>query len=29
MLRGGGSFAFSAFDGFPLQKLPNYGFDYL
>lgn len=29
MLRGGGGFAFSAFDGFPLQKLPNYGFDYL
>lgn len=29
MLSGGGSFAFSAFDGFPLQKLPDYGFDYL
>jgi hypothetical protein len=29
MLRGGGAFAFSAFDGFPLQKLPDYGFDYL
>lgn len=29
MLKSGGSFTFSAFDGFPLQKLPNYGFDYL
>jgi hypothetical protein len=29
MLKAGGSFAFSAFDGFPLQKLPDYGFDYL
>jgi hypothetical protein len=29
MLSGGGSFAFSCFDGFPLQKLPDYGFDYL
>jgi intein/homing endonuclease len=29
MLKGGGSFTFSAFDGFPLQKLPDYGFDYL
>jgi hypothetical protein len=26
MIRGGGAFAFSAFDGFPPQKLPNYGF---
>ena len=26
MLRGGGGFAFSTFDGFPPQKLPNYGF---
>jgi hypothetical protein len=25
MIRGGGTFAFSAFDGFPAQKLPNYG----
>ncbi len=30
MIRGGGTFAFSAFDGFPPQKLPNYGTnDYL
>lgn len=25
MIRGGGTFAFSGFDGFPLQKLPDYG----
>lgn len=30
MLKGNGSYAFSNFDGFPVQKLPNYGFkDYL
>ena len=29
MLNAGGAFAFSAFDGFPLQKLAHYGFDYL
>jgi hypothetical protein len=29
MLRGGGAFAISDFDGFPPQKLPDYGFDYL
>lgn len=30
MLKQNGSYAFSDFDGFPLQKLPNYGFgDYL
>lgn len=29
MLRENGSYAFSNFDGFPLQKLPDYGFDYL
>lgn len=29
MLKGNGAYAFSDFDGFPLQKLPNYGFDYL
>lgn len=30
MLSGNGSYAFSNFDGFPVQKLPNYGFkDYL
>lgn len=29
MLSGGGAFTFSSFDGFPLQKLPDYGFDYL
>ncbi len=27
MLAGNGSYAFSNFDGFPLQKLPNYGFN--
>lgn len=27
MLSAGGSFTFSAFDGFPPQKLPNYGFE--
>lgn len=26
MLKGGGAFTFSAFDGFPPQKLPDYGF---
>ena len=30
MLKQSGSYAFSQFDGFPLQKLPSYGFeDYL
>ena len=29
MLKGNASYAFSDFDGFPLQKLPDYGFDYL
>ncbi len=30
MLSGNGSYAFSQFDGFPVQKLPSYGFeDYL
>jgi hypothetical protein len=30
MLSQNGSYAFSGFDGFPLQKLPSYGFeDYL
>lgn len=29
MLAANGSYAFSNFDGFPLQKLPDYGFDYL
>lgn len=29
MIRGNGTYAFSDFDGFPLQKLPDYGFDYL
>jgi hypothetical protein len=29
MLKQNGSYAFSSFDGFPLQKLPNYGFEYL
>lgn len=29
MLDGNGAYAFSDFDGFPLQKLPDYGFDYL
>jgi hypothetical protein len=30
MLAGNGSYAFSNFDGFPVQKLPSYGFeDYL
>ena len=29
MLKGNGAYAFSDFDGFPLQKLPDYGFDYL
>ena len=28
MLRGGGSFALSAVTGFPMTKLPDYGFDY-
>jgi intein/homing endonuclease len=27
MLSANGSYAFSGFDGFPLQKLPSYGFD--
>ena len=27
MLRGNGAYAFSDFDGFPPQKLPDYGFD--
>ena len=27
MIRQGGAFVFSSFDGFPLQKLPNYGVD--
>lgn len=29
MLAANASYAFSEFDGFPLQKLPDYGFDYL
>lgn len=29
MLNQGGAFAFSSFNGFPPQKLPNYGTDYL
>lgn len=29
MLNGNAAYAFSDFDGFPPQKLPNYGFDYL
>ena len=29
MLKQNGSYAFSKFDGFPLQKLPDYGFEYL
>lgn len=29
MLASDGSYAFSNFDGFPVQKLPDYGFDYL
>jgi intein/homing endonuclease len=29
MLSQNGSYAFSNFDGFPVQKLPDYGFDYL
>jgi hypothetical protein len=29
MLKQNGSYAFSNFDGFPVQKLPDYGFDYL
>jgi hypothetical protein len=29
MLNGRGAYAFSDFDGFPPQKLPDYGFDYL
>jgi len=30
MLAQNGSYAFSEFDGFPVQKLPDYGFeDYL
>jgi len=30
MLKQNGSYAFSNFDGFPVQKLPSYGFeDYL
>lgn len=29
MLAQNGSYAFSNFDGFPVQKLPDYGFDYL
>jgi hypothetical protein len=29
MLDGEAAYAFSDFDGFPPQKLPNYGFDYL
>lgn len=29
MLNGRAAYAFSDFDGFPLQKLPDYGFDYL
>ena len=28
MLAANGSYAFSNFDGFPLQKLPSYGFEY-
>jgi hypothetical protein len=29
MLNQNGAYAFSNFDGFPVQKLPDYGFDYL
>ena len=29
MLAQNGAYAFSNFDGFPVQKLPDYGFDYL
>lgn len=29
MLKQNGAYAFSQFDGFPVQKLPDYGFDYL
>jgi hypothetical protein len=29
MLKGNAAYAFSDFDGFPPQKLPDYGFDYL
>jgi len=29
MLSQSGSYAFSNFDGFPVQKLPDYGFTYL
>jgi len=29
MIKQNGAFAISNFDGFPLQKLPDYGFDYL
>ena len=29
MLKQNGAYAFSNFDGFPVQKLPDYGFDYL
>lgn len=29
MLNGNGSYAFSDFDGFPAQDLPDYGFDFL
>lgn len=29
MIKQNGAYAFSSFDGFPLQKLPDYGFDYL
>lgn len=29
MISQNGAYAFSNFDGFPLQKLPDYGFDYL
>lgn len=28
MIKQNGAYAFSKFDGFPLQKLPDYGFDY-
>jgi hypothetical protein len=29
MLNGRAAYAYSDFDGFPPQKLPDYGFDYL
>lgn len=29
MIKQNGTYAFSDFDGFPVQKLPDYGFDYL